>query len=143
MSNRNVGNEAGRNVPNRPGLGDVEGREIYRSRPYVPSLVLVPLPGVGTLELPREVFEQYLRVDVPPRVERVGSADIVDADKLEERTGIPASWWMTQARERRIPFHKFGRYVRFDFAEVTRCDAYKRRAVDGAGHEIQTGGASD
>ena len=104
--------------------------------------IVIPLPGLGTLELPREVFEEHLvRVDACPAPERLG-AELVDAEQLEQRTGIPASWWMTQARERRVPFRKFGRYVRFDLAEVMACDAYKRRAIDSTGHQIQSRGAN-
>lgn len=102
------------------------------------DLVLIPLPGLGTLELPRDVFEQHLvrpvsAAPAPPLPE------LVDADQLEASTGIPSSWWMTQARERRVPFKKLGRYVRFDLAEVMACDAFKRRAVDSTGLPIQKG----
>ena len=104
--------------------------------------VLIPLPGVGTLELPREVYEQHLVRPAPTAPLRAQEAEILDADQLEQRTGVPASWWMTQARERRIPFKKFGRYVRFDFAEVAACDAYRRRVIDDTGQRVQSGGAS-
>jgi len=90
--------------------------------------VLIPLPGLGTLSLPREVFEQHLLS--PSTTPTVPSSELVDADELQTRTGIPASCWMAQARERRVPFRKLGRYVRFDVAEIMSCDAYKRRAVD-------------
>lgn len=102
--------------------------------------VVIPLPGLGTLELPREVFEQHLIR--PSESAPTKQVELVDADQLEERTRIPASWWMTQARERRIPFRKLGRYVRFDLAEVMECDAYRRRAVDDTGQPIQKGRAS-
>jgi hypothetical protein len=92
--------------------------------------VLIPLPGLGTLALPREVFEQHL-LSPSTATPRAPSPELVDADELQARTGIPASWWMAQARERRVPFRKLGRYVRFDVAEIMSCDAYKRRAVDG------------
>jgi hypothetical protein len=90
--------------------------------------ILIPLPGLGTLALPRDVFEQHL---VKPAHEIASpTSELMDADSLEARTGIPASWWMTQARERRVPFRKMGRYVRFDVAEVMSCEAYKRRALE-------------
>jgi hypothetical protein len=56
-------------------------------------------------------------------------AKLVSANDLSDRTGIPASWFEAQARERRIPFRKIGRYVRFDFEEILACDAFQRRAV--------------
>ena len=107
------------------------------------DVVLIPLPGVGTLELPREVYEQHLvrPADLVPAMPPI-AAEILDADQLEARTGVPASWWMTQARERRIPFHKFGRYVRFNLAELSQCDAYRRRAIEITGQRVQTRGAS-
>jgi hypothetical protein len=95
--------------------------------------VLIPLPGLGTLSLPREVFEQHLVS--PSTVPAVPSSELVDADELQARTGIPATWWMAQARERRVPFRKLGRYVRFDVAEIMSCDAYKRRALDNGGSQ--------
>ncbi|GFE82532.1 hypothetical protein GCM10011487_45320 [Steroidobacter agaridevorans] len=89
--------------------------------------ILIPLPGLGTLELPREVFDQHLLKTLVPAPTL--PSELVDADQLEERTGIPASWWMTQARERRVPFRKMGRYVRFELSEIMECDAYRRRAL--------------
>lgn len=90
--------------------------------------ILIPLPGLGTLELPREIFDRHLLR--PPAPVANPPSEWIDADELEARTGIPASWWMAQARERRLPFRKIGRYVRFDFAEIMACDAYRRRALD-------------
>jgi hypothetical protein len=90
--------------------------------------ILIPLPGLGTLALPRDLFEQHLLK--PAEVTGSPQSELVDADGLQARTGIPASWWMTQARERRVPFRKMGRYVRFDVAEVMACDAYKCRALE-------------
>lgn len=103
--------------------------------------IVIPLPGLGTLELPREVFEQHL-IRPADAVPAAPAVELLDADQLEQRTGIPSSWWMTQARERRIPFRKLGRYVRFDLAEVMACAAYRRRAVDCTGNHIHKGGAS-
>lgn len=101
------------------------------------AVVIVALPGMGTLELPKVLFEQHLLRDRSlEQAETAASTEVVDAAQLEQRTGVPATWWMSQARERRIPFLKYGRYVRFDFAEVTRCEAFKRREVKRAGYPI-------
>lgn len=92
--------------------------------------ILIPLPGLGTLELPREVFEQHLvRPAAPAPAPASAATELVDAAELERRTQIPASWWLTQARERRVPFRKIGRYVRFDVDEVFRCDEFRRKAT--------------
>ncbi len=102
-----------------------------------PSVVIVALPGIGTLKLPKELFDQHLLRDPSAESNDASTShELLDAAQLELRTGIPASWWMSQARERRIPFHKYGRYVRFDFAEVTRCEAFKRREVKSSGYPI-------
>lgn len=106
--------------------------------------VVIPLPGLGTLDLPRDVFELHL-VKPVGRAQPESPAEapsLLTAEAMEERTGIPASWWMTQARERRLPFRKLGRYVRFDPVEVAACEAYRRRAVDDTGCRIQKGAAS-
>lgn len=103
--------------------------------------IVIPLPGFGSLELPRELFELHLVRDAAPSP--IVAAEVIDADELESRTGIPASWWMSQARERRVPFHKFGRYVRFNLAEVLACETYRRRDLKSAGQREQHGGAND
>lgn len=91
------------------------------------DMVLIVLPGIGTLQMPIAVYNKHL---IKPVAESKPKAptEILDADQLETRTGVPASWWMTQARDRRVPFLKFGRYVRFNFDEVIASDVYKRRA---------------
>jgi hypothetical protein len=108
----------------------------------VSDSVIIPLPGLGTLELPRDVFERHLLRPALTAPASTLADELLSAEQMEGRTGIAASWWMTQARERRIPFHKLGRYVRFSFREVTACDAYKRRAIDDTGHRVQSGGAN-
>ena len=110
--------------------------------------VLLPLPGIGTLALTRDQFETALKAGqdlamcrIPVASGPVVSAgktesELLDAEQLQAKTGIPSSWWMTQARERRIPFRKLGRRVRFAFDEVMACEAYKRRAL--SGEELQS-----
>ncbi|MBB6092348.1 hypothetical protein HNQ60_001194 [Povalibacter uvarum] len=102
-----------------------------------PSVVIVALPGIGTLKLPKKLFDQHLLQESSAgSTDGPAPAQLLDAAQLEARTGIPATWWMNQARERRIPFHKYGRYVRFDFAEVMGCEAFKRREVKTTGYPI-------
>lgn len=90
--------------------------------------ILIPLPGLGTLELPREVFERHL-IKLAVSEPASSAGELVDAEELERRTQIPASWWLTQARERRVPCRKIGRYVRFDVEEIFRCDEFRRKAT--------------
>lgn len=69
------------------------------------------------------------------------AASLVDADALEKATGVPARWWMDQARVHRVPHRRIGRFVRFDLTEVMACDAVRRRGVNGSA--IRGGAASD
>jgi hypothetical protein len=46
---------------------------------------------------------------------------IRDADGMEVDTGIPASWFLEQARQGRIPHLRAGKYVRFELGEVLEC----------------------
>lgn len=43
---------------------------------------------------------------------------IFDADGMEARTGIPASWWLEQARRGEVPHIRAGKYVRFRLNET-------------------------
>jgi hypothetical protein len=98
----------------------------------VTDLVLLEFAG-EPLAFPREQFEEARARGKALMVPAAGSsgepARLLTAEELETATGVPASWFAAQARERRIPFRKLGRYVRFDFAEVMACEALKRRAV--------------
>jgi hypothetical protein len=98
------------------------------------DLVLIPFPGLGTLALSKEQFDAALAAgDALSR----GSApavpvpeELVDAESLERRTGVPASWWMAQARKGSIPFRKIGRRVRFDAHEVIHSEVFLGRQID-------------
>lgn len=99
------------------------------------DLVLIPFPGLGTLAMTREQFDAALAAGraispaSPTAAPANSSGTLVDAAGMETRTGVPASWWMTQARERRIPFQKIGRRVRFDPFAVLDSDAFRRRSL--------------
>jgi hypothetical protein len=43
---------------------------------------------------------------------------VLDAEGMEGRTGIPASWYLEQARQGKIPHIRAGKYVRFRLGEV-------------------------
>jgi hypothetical protein len=40
--------------------------------------------------------------------------EILDAEGMQGRTNIPASWWLEQARKGEIPHLRAGKYVRFE-----------------------------
>lgn len=99
------------------------------------SLVLVVVPGIGALALTPEALREAqargreLLPDPAGAVQLAAqSRDVLlSPEELEERTGIPARWWLDQAREHRVPHRRIGKRVRFDFAEVMASDAVKRR----------------
>jgi excisionase family DNA binding protein len=91
------------------------------------ALVLVVLPGVGTLELTHEQFAAALRPIAtvpavqPPNTPPVGSgAALLDAKSVAMVLSLPVSWIREKARQGELPSHRVGRYVRFDLAAVRR-----------------------
>lgn len=83
--------------------------------------ILLPLNG-ELLALDMATFEaarQRGREIVPsPAPVQSATAEILDAQAMSQRTGVPASWFEQAAREGRIPVVHFGKYVRFDFQKV-------------------------
>jgi excisionase family DNA binding protein len=87
--------------------------------------IFVPLADGRWLSLTSEQFaeaEQAGQALRPASTSTYQSRDqedqLLTAEQLEQRTNVPASWWQQAARERRIPYARVGRYVRFRFAEV-------------------------
>jgi hypothetical protein len=107
--------------------------------------VIVIAPGIGPLALSPESLRAALKrgreLLGEPVAEALATADasptLVSAEVLAQRSGVPASWWMAQARERRVPFRKIGRRVRFDPMEALGCEAFTRKAIPArsAGYE--------
>ena len=95
--------------------------------------VLIPLGPIGTLLLTREAYEAALAAGAalasPAPSAAAAAPKLLSAEDMETATGVPSSWFATQARERRIPFRKLGRYVRFDYAEVMGSEPMQRRAI--------------
>jgi hypothetical protein len=97
--------------------------------------ILIALPDGRWLALDHATFTEALAAGAElmsppsPATPPVAPAKLLSAEDMESATGIPASWYSTQARERRIPFRKLGRYVRFNFDEVMSSDALQRRAI--------------
>lgn len=108
--------------------------------------VFIPLPGIGTLELTREAYEAALRPIAAPQPSDT-SPKLLSASEMQAATGVPASWFAAQARERRIPFRKIGRYVRFTLEEVFTHESFQRRAIppgrlNCTGHDDRRGSVS-
>lgn len=41
-------------------------------------------------------------------------SELIDAKAASKLLGVPYTWLLAQARERKIPHHRLGHYVRFD-----------------------------
>lgn len=81
------------------------------------DLVLIPLPGVGTLELTREAYEAALRPIEPARQSSTGveipATELVTAKALAAQLSLPRSSVYEFARAGRIPCVRAGKHVRF------------------------------
>ena len=70
--------------------------------------------GAGLPVAARARFAAPEREDraAPPEHRRF--TRLIDAKAASELLGVPHTWLLAQARERRIPHHRLGHYVRFD-----------------------------
>lgn len=90
----------------------------------MPDRVLIPLPGVGTLDLAREVYEAALRPIAAPERNSTGveisrgSAELVTAKALAATTSLPVSCLYEYAKAGRIPSVRVGKHVRFNRDQV-------------------------
>lgn len=81
------------------------------------DMVLVVVPGIGTLRLSREAYEAAL---VPLPAEKpahiapaAAQPELLDGPELARRSTLPLSYVMEQARQGKIPSVKVGKYRRF------------------------------
>ena len=86
------------------------------------SDVLIPF-GSEFLLLSGEQFQEALsrgRMLFPQadRPSEHGDHEVLDADGMAQATQIPASWFLEQARQKKIPHIRAGKYVRFRLPEV-------------------------
>jgi excisionase family DNA binding protein len=86
--------------------------------------IVIPLPGIGTLELSREAYEAALRpiqaataaaIDANPRERDV---ELVTARTLAQSLSLPISCIYEYAKAGRIPCIRAGKHVRFNVAAV-------------------------
>ena len=45
-------------------------------------------------------------------------SELLTPEQLAEKLKIPVSWVYEQSRQKKIPTHRLGRYIRFDLREV-------------------------
>ena len=85
--------------------------------------ILIPF-GDAWLALTLDQYQAALTrgreiVPVTENVPGVPTAEeILTAEGMEERTGIPASWWLETARKGEVPHLRAGKYVRFELART-------------------------
>ena len=87
------------------------------------NTVLVPLPDGRTLALELAEFigaiargEQMAPSRQPACTEP--DIEVLDADGMQARTSVPASWWLEAARRGDVPHIRAGKYVRFNLREA-------------------------
>ena len=103
------------------------------------SLVLVPFgPGEflaltpGELSQARDRAREILGAGAQAESSATATTQsperLLTAEQMSEVTGVPAPWFLEQARCGKVPHHKLGKYVRFRFDEVLVCSRFRVRA---------------
>ena len=82
--------------------------------------VIIPLPGIGTLELSREAYEAALRPIDAALPSSGGPEPLLDPEQLAAALSLPLTWVEQAARERKIPSIQAGRWRRFQRSAVER-----------------------
>ena len=85
--------------------------------------ILIPLPGIGTLELSAEQYAKALRplqatMAAPVAPSAAPNVELLTADETALRFSLPKSWLLEKARQDVIPHKRIGRYVRFSPVEL-------------------------
>jgi excisionase family DNA binding protein len=82
--------------------------------------VIIPLPGIGTLELSHEAYQAALRpIDAPPRTVQAAPTEVlVTARMLSASLNLPVSCIYEYAKSGRIPAVRAGKHVRFNTSQV-------------------------
>jgi predicted DNA-binding transcriptional regulator AlpA len=81
-----------------------------------------PLGAIALTPLAFEAARQHAaQLEYP--VQGVEAQDsqlpkLVDADRIAQMFGLEPSWFLTRARENRLPHVRLGKYVRFDPSEI-------------------------
>jgi len=85
----------------------------------VADLVLIPLPGIGTLELSREAYAAALRPIAAPNASPMAPPTcMVKAKAVADALSLPVSCIYEYAKAGRIPCVRAGKHVRFDVVAV-------------------------
>ena len=97
------------------------------------DLVLVPV-GAQCLALTRDQFREALdrgrELVAPTAIPSGANGDpehLLPAERMQELTEVPATWFLEQARCGKVPHHRLGKYVRFRFDEVLVCSRFREK----------------
>ena len=87
-------------------------------------MVLIPFAG-QLLALAPDQFQEALErgrqiLPAHPAPSAPESDRIVDAEGASALTGVPATWFESQARCGAIPHLRFGKYLRFNLEEILK-----------------------
>ncbi len=115
--------------------------------PEVGAIALTPAALHAARALGRSLLGECQSIGPASSVAPAASqAALIDAHQLEIATGISAEWWMTAARERRVPHRRIGRKVRFVLEDVLASEAVRSRSslssALSTGLQIRKGSAS-
>jgi excisionase family DNA binding protein len=86
----------------------------------MPDRVIIPLPGIGTLELSREAYDAALRPIAAPESKGIAAdrLELVSAKTLAATLSLPISCIYEYAKAGRIPCVRAGKHVRFSVNTV-------------------------
>jgi hypothetical protein len=94
------------------------------SVPCVAPLVLVPV-GSDYLALTHDQFlaaralaQNLTHATAQPQPTTNDQEPMLTAEQMQDKTGVPASWFLEQARQGQIPHYKFVKYPRFRMSEL-------------------------
>jgi excisionase family DNA binding protein len=83
------------------------------------DMVLIQLPGIGTLKLARDAYEAALQsAERPDTPASQPCEDLVTAKQLAIRLNLPVSCVYEYAKTGRIPCIRMGRHVGFNLGSV-------------------------
>jgi excisionase family DNA binding protein len=101
-----------------PGLATIQLNHTRRTRPGAPHPAQrgrrahLPVSGPVRSAIPNPPGERAA-ADSPAAAQRPFPR-LIDAKAAGELLGVPHTWLLAQARERRIPHQRLGHYVRFN-----------------------------
>ncbi len=88
-------------------------------------MIIIPVGGAFSALSSAQLEEALARgreiLPTRPQHDAVEDDRVLDADGMNEMTGVPASWFLEAARRGDIPCLPFGKYKRFRLREVLEC----------------------